>query len=92
MVFVTYSYREITNNNFRLRRQWQALSFGAPPPVFWIYTAFTFFCTLGFVNFSIIGYHLKANRLMTDGHITLYSGPWPWTLWRPWPSADGTIG
>ncbi|MGE5542887.1 MAG: MFS transporter [Bacillota bacterium] len=44
-------------------------------PVFWLYTAFTFFCTLGFVNFSLIGYHLKANDLMSDGNITLlYSG------------------
>ena len=44
-------------------------------PIFWIYTGFTFFCTLGFVNFSIIGYHLKANNLMSDGNITLlYSG------------------
>ncbi len=40
-------------------------------PIFWVYTAFTFFCTLGFVNFSIIGYHLKANNLMSDGNITL---------------------
>jgi predicted MFS family arabinose efflux permease len=40
-------------------------------PLFWIYAAFTLFCTLGFVNFSIIGYHLKANNLMSDGNITL---------------------
>ncbi|NLL36528.1 MAG: MFS transporter [Fretibacterium sp.] len=40
-------------------------------PVFWSYTIFTFFCTVGFVNFSTIGYHLKANRLMSDGDITL---------------------
>ncbi len=40
-------------------------------PIFWIYTAFTFFCTLGFVNFSTIGYHLKATGLMSDGNITL---------------------
>jgi MFS family permease len=26
---------------------------------------------VGFVNFSTIGYHLKANRLMSDGNITL---------------------
>lgn len=26
---------------------------------------------MGFVNFSTIGYHLKANRLMSDGNITL---------------------
>jgi MFS family permease len=40
-------------------------------PVFWVYTAFTFFCTLGFVNFSVVGYHLKANNLMSDANITL---------------------
>jgi predicted MFS family arabinose efflux permease len=40
-------------------------------PIFWIYAAFTLFCALGFVNFSIIGYHLKANNLMSDGNITL---------------------
>lgn len=40
-------------------------------PIFWLYTAFTFFCTLGFVNFSTIGYHLKACGIMSDGNITL---------------------
>jgi predicted MFS family arabinose efflux permease len=40
-------------------------------PIFWIYTVFTFFCTLGFVNFSTVGYHLKAAGLMSDGDITL---------------------
>lgn len=75
MVFVTYSYREITNNNFASAVSGRPFRSERLRPVFWIYTAFTFFCTLGFVNFSIIGYHLKANRLMTDGHITLlYSG------------------
>lgn len=33
--------------------------------------SFHFFCTLGFVNFSTIGYHLKANNLISDGNITL---------------------
>ncbi|WP_459129741.1 MFS transporter [Guggenheimella bovis] len=40
-------------------------------PIFWIYTAFTFFCMLGFVNFSTIGYHLKETKLLSDGSITL---------------------
>lgn len=39
--------------------------------IFWMYTAFTFFCTLGFVNFSTIGYHLKNQGLLTDSKITL---------------------
>ncbi len=40
-------------------------------PIFWVYMAFTFFCTLGFVNFSTAGYHMKASGLMSDGNITL---------------------
>lgn len=40
-------------------------------PIFWLYTAFTFFCILGFVNFSTTGYHLKAKNLLSDGNITL---------------------
>ncbi len=43
-------------------------------PTFWIYTAFTFFATLGFLNFSIIGYHLKAEGIFSDGNITLLYG------------------
>lgn len=39
--------------------------------IFWLYTAFTFFASLGFMNFSIIGYHLKEIDLISDGNITL---------------------
>lgn len=40
-------------------------------PIFWVYMAFTFFCTMGFVNFSTVGYHLKTAGLMSDGNIVL---------------------
>ena len=40
-------------------------------PIFWVYMAFTFFCTMGFVNFSTVGYHLKTTGLMSDGNIVL---------------------
>lgn len=40
-------------------------------PIFWMYMAFTFFCTMGFVNFSTVGYHLKTAGLMSDGNIVL---------------------
>lgn len=44
-------------------------------PVFWVYTVFTFFATIGLVNFSVVGYHLKSQGLFADGHITLlYAG------------------
>ena len=75
MLFVTYSYRKI--KQYHLVDQLKTKEFRSEQlqPIFWIYTAFTFFCTLGFVNFSIIGYHLKANNLLSDGNITLlYSG------------------
>jgi hypothetical protein len=38
---------------------------------FWLYCMFTFVTTLGFLNFAIIGYHLKANNIVTDPQIPL---------------------
>ncbi|MEA4969258.1 MAG: MFS transporter [Candidatus Pelethousia sp.] len=75
MLFVVYAYRRIKRNNLIQDLKTREFRSERLQPIFWIYTAFTFFCTLGFVNFSIIGYHLKANNLMSDGNITLlYSG------------------
>lgn len=43
--------------------------------IFWKYCLFTFFTTLGFVAYSIIGYHLKEKNIVSDASITaLYSG------------------
>jgi MFS family permease len=33
---------------------------------FWIYNLFTFLTTFGFINFLIIGYHLKASNITDD--------------------------
>lgn len=75
MLFVVYAYRSIKRNNLITSLKKKEFHSERLNPIFWIYTAFTFFCTLGFVNFSLIGYHLKANNLMSDGNITLlYSG------------------
>lgn len=75
MIFVAYAYRKIKMDNLADTSKPKEFRSEKVQPVLWIYTAFTFFCTLGFVNFSIIGYHLKANNLMSDGNITLlYSG------------------
>lgn len=71
MFFLTFANRRVKKEKLipdTITKEFQSETL---KPVFWIYTAFTFFCTLGFVNFSIIGYHLKANSLMTDGNITL---------------------
>ena len=49
----------------------------APQPdklskTFWLYTAFTFITTMGFVNFALIGYHFKANNVLSDAQIPLF--------------------
>ncbi|HNW39624.1 MAG TPA: MFS transporter [Candidatus Omnitrophota bacterium] len=40
--------------------------------IFWIYTVFTFVTTLGFANFALIGYHLKAKHVLSDAQIPLF--------------------
>ncbi len=71
MLFLIYAYRRIKRDNLIPAVKVKEYHSEHLKPIFWIYTAFTFFCTLGFVNFSTVGYHLKANNLMSDGNITL---------------------
>lgn len=71
MFFLVYACRRIKKDKLITTDTKREFHSEHIKPVFWIYTAFTFFCTLGFVNFSIVGYHLKANNLMSDGSITL---------------------
>jgi MFS family permease len=40
--------------------------------IFWIYTVFTFVTTLGFANFALIGFHLKARHVLSDAQIPLF--------------------
>lgn len=40
-------------------------------PIFWHYAFFTFFTTLGFINFVLVGYHLKAAHIASDAVIPL---------------------
>lgn len=40
--------------------------------IFWIYTGFTFVTTLGFANFALLGFHLKAQQVITDAQIPLF--------------------
>ncbi len=71
MFFLIYSYRKTRRENLIPAVKTKEFRPERLKPVFWTYMAFTFFCTLGFVNFSVIGYHLKASNLMSDGNITL---------------------
>jgi hypothetical protein len=40
--------------------------------VFWLYTLFSFIATMGFVNFVLIAYHLKAKHILSDAQIPLF--------------------
>jgi len=40
--------------------------------VFWLYSAFTFVATAGFVNYILIAYHLKAKQIVSDAQIPLF--------------------
>ena len=71
MLFLSYAYRRVKRDELIPSVAGQEFQAEKLKPVFWIYTAFTFFCTLGFVNFSTVGYHLKAKNLMSDASITL---------------------
>jgi len=71
MIFLVFVYRRFKRNDMGASMNTREFRSERLPKIFWIYTAFTFFCALGFVNFSIIGYHLKATELLTDGNITL---------------------
>ncbi len=75
LFFLSFAYRKVNQYNLLSGSRSERFQSDALYPVFWIYTIFTFFSTVGFVNFSLIGYHLKATDLLNDGQITLlYSG------------------
>jgi hypothetical protein len=40
--------------------------------IFWIYTIFTFVTTVGYANFALVGFHLKAKHVLTDAQIPLF--------------------
>ncbi|HPY76065.1 MAG: MFS transporter [Planctomycetes bacterium] len=71
MIFLYFAFKKITSSKLLSKDKNKNYEHEKLEPVFWYYTVFAFFCTMGFVNFSIIGYHLKANQLMSDGNITL---------------------
>lgn len=72
MAFVFYTYRKVKEpekleTSVILGPQEDRLS-----RTFWLYCAFSFTATIGFVSFVIIGYHLKARSLVPDAWIPLF--------------------
>jgi len=41
------------------------------PKVFWLYALFVFITTAGFVNFALVGFHLKKHGILKDAYIPL---------------------
>lgn len=39
---------------------------------FWLYVAFSFFTTIGFISFALVGFHIKANNIVSDAYIPLF--------------------
>lgn len=74
MLFLYYSYRVISKGNLLGEEYGREFKSEKLKPIFWMYMAFTFFATLGFLNFSTLGYHMKSQNILTDGKITfIYS-------------------
>lgn len=71
MLFLYYSYRVISKGNLLGEEYGREFKSEKLKPIFWMYMAFTFFSTLGFLNFSTLGYHMKSQNILTDGKITL---------------------
>ncbi len=71
MLFLIFAHNKIQNERLTPTVKVREFRNEKLPPLFWVYTLFTLVCTLGFVNFSTIGYHLKAKNLLSDGNITL---------------------
>lgn len=71
MLFLYYSYRVISKGNLLGKEYGREFKSEKLKPIFWMYMAFTFFATLGFLNFSTLGYHMKSQNILTDGKITL---------------------
>jgi hypothetical protein len=42
------------------------------PKIFWLYTAFSFFATMGFVSFVLMAYHFKARHVLSDVQIPFF--------------------
>ncbi len=72
MLFIAFVFYRTERDNLIPRYKVREFRSEKLPGLFWLYMAFTFLCTLGFANFSLIGFHLKENNILSDAQITLY--------------------
>ncbi len=72
LLCIFFAYRAVPNPETL-----ETPSRGLVPPdklskTFWIYTVFSFVTTLGFANFALIGFHLKARHVLSDAQIPFF--------------------
>lgn len=72
MVFVLYTYRKVKEPEKLEMAVMKGPKEDKLSRTFWLYSAFTFTATIGFVSFVMIGYHLKARSLVPDTWIPLF--------------------
>ncbi len=65
-------WKRVTRDNLIPKMKERAFVNEPLKRVFWLYTLFTLVCTLGFVSFSVVGYHAKARDILPDGDITMF--------------------
>lgn len=66
-LFATYFFYKKQKFEKKVRKEK-----GKLPSIFWLYLPFTFFTTLGFINFALLGYHFKAADIIPDFQIPLF--------------------
>lgn len=71
MLFLYFAYRKITDHQLLPTNKENSYQQEKLQDIFWIYTAFTFFASLGFMPFPIIAYHLKFDAITSDASIPL---------------------
>ena len=72
MLVVYLAYKKVTKNNLMEVKDKAPGESDKLAKVFWIYTLFSLFAVLGFAQFALIGYHLKAQNVLPDAQITFF--------------------
>lgn len=72
MACVTFAFIKVPNPEKLETSMKKAPESDKLSKTFWLYTAFTFITTMGFVNFALIGYHFKAKNVLSDAQIPLF--------------------
>ncbi len=71
MVCVVFAYLRVPNPEI-LETSVKKNESEKLPKIFWLYAGFSFFATMGFVNFVLMAYHFKSKGVLSDAQIPLF--------------------